>query len=128
MLTPPSDRDTSAADILPPPVDPSRGLAGPSGLSELVSRAAKGDAASWAAITDRFTALVRATARSSRLGTDESADVVQITWLRLLENLPRIPDPEALPGWLGATARREALDLLSRGSPASHVVWGLSGQ
>jgi len=32
--------------------------------------------------------------------------VVHTTWLRLLENLRRINQPEALPGWLAKTARR----------------------
>ena len=65
----------------------------------------------------------------------DSTDVVRSTWLRLLENLRRIDDPELLPGWLAATARREARDLLRRRSssgdhwpPAVHVVKGFSGQ
>ena len=39
---------------------------------------------------------------------------VQNTWLRLLENLTKIDNPEALPGWLATTARREALGILRR--------------
>ena len=40
--------------------------------------------------------------------------MVQNTWLRLLENLTKIDNPEALPGWLATTARREALGILRR--------------
>jgi DNA-directed RNA polymerase specialized sigma24 family protein len=81
-----------------------------------VSKAAEGDAESWAEITDRFTNLVWAIARSHQLSADDSTEVVRITWLRLLESLRHIDQPEALPGWLAATARREALDLLGRRS------------
>ncbi len=88
--------------------------ADPSDLTGLVSKAAAGDADSWAEITDLFTTMVWAIARSHRLSADDSADVVQIVWLRLLENLHRFEHAEALPGWLAATARRAALDLLRR--------------
>jgi RNA polymerase sigma factor (sigma-70 family) len=83
-------------------------------LAGLVARAADGDAGSWEEITERFSRLVWAIARSHRLNADDSGDVVQNTWLRLLENLRRIEQPEALPGWLATTARREALSLLRR--------------
>jgi DNA-directed RNA polymerase specialized sigma24 family protein len=109
--------------------------ADPSDLAGLVSKAAAGEADSWAEITDRFTSMVWAIARSHRLGADDSADVVQIVWLRLLENLHRFEHAEALPGWLAATARRAALEMhrdrSSSGDhrpPAVHVVKGLSGQ
>ena len=52
--------------------------------------------------------------RSYRLSHDDAADAVQNTWLRLLENLTKIDHPEALPGWLATTARREALGVLRR--------------
>jgi DNA-directed RNA polymerase specialized sigma24 family protein len=104
MLTRPDDQ--------PPSPD-----ADASDLAGLVSRAAEGDAESWAEITDRFTHLVWAIARSHQLSADDSADVVRITWLRLLEHLQRIDHPEALPGWLAATARREALEMLRAGRP-----------
>jgi DNA-directed RNA polymerase specialized sigma24 family protein len=88
--------------------------ADPSGLAGLVSRAAAGDAESWAEITDRYTPIVWAVARSHQLDTDESAAVVRATWLRLLDNLRQVDHPDALPGWLAATAQREALGLLRR--------------
>ena len=83
-------------------------------LAALVSAASHGDAQAWNAITDRFTNLLWSVARSYRLGHDDAADAVQNTWLRLLENLTKIEKPEALPGWLATTARREALGVLRR--------------
>jgi RNA polymerase sigma factor (sigma-70 family) len=71
--------------------------------------AGEGDQAAWSEIVDRFSGLVWATARAHRLAPAESADVTQTTWLRLVENLDRIHDPERLGGWLATTARRECL-------------------
>jgi RNA polymerase sigma factor (sigma-70 family) len=78
-------------------------------LSELIGAAGAGDRAAWEAIVDRFAALVWATARAHRLSPADAADVVQTTWLRLVENLDRIKDPERLGAWLATTARRECL-------------------
>jgi RNA polymerase sigma factor (sigma-70 family) len=78
-------------------------------LRELIERAARGEEAAWAEIVERFSGLIWATARAHRLSHAEAADVAQTTWLRLVENLDRIHDPERLGGWLATTARRECL-------------------
>jgi RNA polymerase sigma factor (sigma-70 family) len=85
-------------------------------LAALLRAASERDQEAWNAITDRFTSLLWSVARSYRLGHDDAGDVVQNTWLRLLENLTKIDNPEALPGWLATTARREALGVLRRRS------------
>jgi RNA polymerase sigma factor (sigma-70 family) len=83
-------------------------------VAPLVARAAAGDASAWDALVDRYTALLWSVARAHRLGEADAADVVQTTWLRLVENLHRIEDPERLPGWLVTTARHECLRALRR--------------
>jgi RNA polymerase sigma factor (sigma-70 family) len=83
-------------------------------IGPLLAAAAAGDADAWNAIVARFTALRGATACAHRLAPSDAADVVQTTWLRLVENLGRIDDPERLPGWLATTARRECLAVLRR--------------
>ena len=83
-------------------------------LDWLVHRAAGGDAEAWRRITERFTRLLWSVARSHRLNDMDAADVVQNTWLRLLENLSKIEQPQALPKWLATTARREALSVIRR--------------
>lgn len=90
--------------------------------AELVERAALGDEASWNLITERFNNLLWSIARSYRLDTADAADVVQTTWLRLVENLGRIREPERLAGWLATTARNECLNLVRRLGRES-VVW-----
>jgi RNA polymerase sigma factor (sigma-70 family) len=80
----------------------------------LIGRANAGDQAAWDTIVDRFSGLVWATTRAHRLGPAEAADVTQTTWLRLVENLDRIEDPDRLGAWLATTARRECLRLIRR--------------
>jgi RNA polymerase sigma factor (sigma-70 family) len=85
-------------------------------LGQLVVAAAGGDQAAWEEIVDRFAGLVWATARAHRLSRDDAADVAQTTWLRLVENLDRIRDPERVGAWLATTARRESLRKLRLGA------------
>jgi len=80
----------------------------------LLEAARQGDQAAWDALVARFTGLVWSIARSYRLGDADAHDAVQMTWLRLVENLDRISDPERLAAWLATTARRECLQLLRK--------------
>lgn len=82
--------------------------------ADLLTAVVDGDQAAWDALVERFTPLLWAIARGHRLGTATSGDVVQATWLRLVENLGSIREPAALPGWLSTTARRECLRVLRR--------------
>ena len=78
-------------------------------LAELIDAAGGGDERAWGVIVERFEGLIWATTRAHRLSSAEAADVTQPTWLRLLENLDRIREPERLGAWLAATARHECL-------------------
>ncbi len=93
---------------------PSRGVTVPPAatLTELVARAGGGDQRAWDEIVERFSALLWSVARSYRLEPNVAGDVVQGTWLRLVESLDRIHEPEALPGWLLTTCRREAIRVI----------------
>ena len=86
-----------------------------SATASLLGRAAQGDQRAWGELVDQHTSLLYAVARSFRLDAADANDVVQTTWLRLLEHLDRIEDPARLVGWLVTTARREALRVLRRG-------------
>ena len=86
----------------------------PEEVTRLVRAAAAGDREAWGALVDRYTGLVWSVARGFRLTDADAADVVQTTWLRLVEQLDRIRDPEAVGAWLATTARREALRMLGR--------------
>jgi RNA polymerase sigma factor (sigma-70 family) len=81
-------------------------------VASLVRAAAAGDEAAWGALVERFTPLLWATTRSYRLDRARAADVVQTCWLRLVENLDRVQEPERVGAWLATTARRECLRAL----------------
>jgi RNA polymerase sigma factor (sigma-70 family) len=80
----------------------------------LVAAAARGDQAAWKALVERHSGLLWAVARSHRLNGSDASDVVQTTWLRLVEHLPEIRNPDGVGAWLATTARRESLRLLRR--------------
>jgi RNA polymerase sigma factor (sigma-70 family) len=77
--------------------------------AQLLRDASAGSEGAWEAIVERFSGLVWSTTRAHRLSPAEAADVVQTTWLRLVENLDRLDDPARVGAWLATTARRESL-------------------
>jgi RNA polymerase sigma factor (sigma-70 family) len=80
--------------------------------AELLPRAAQGDPGAWQEILRRYSGVVLGKIRAFRLQQADALDAVQMTWLRLAENLPQIQHPERLGGWLATTAARECLRLL----------------
>ena len=91
-----------------------RGAHGQTPVGELVGRAAAGDEAAWECLVRRFSDLVGSVARAHRLSPADVADVAQTCWLRLMENLGRLREPERVGAWLATTARRECLAVLRR--------------
>jgi RNA polymerase sigma factor (sigma-70 family) len=85
-------------------------------ITRIVSAAANGDQRAWDEIVERYSGLLWAVARAHRLSAADGADVVQTTWLRLIEHLPQIRNPEGIGSWLATTARRECLRLLRSGA------------
>ena len=75
---------------------------------DLVDAAAKGDKAAWERLVQRFTELVWSVTRSLGLSGDDATEVFEATWLRLIEQIGRIDDPDRLGDWLADTARHEA--------------------
>lgn len=53
--------------------------------------------------------MVWSVARGFRLDDATAKDVSQTVWLKLIENVDSINDPDRLPGWLATTCRREAM-------------------
>ena len=75
----------------------------------LMRRAMCEDQQAWRELVNRNSALVWGTARAYSATPADAEDVYQVTWLLLAENVTRLRDPGALPGWLVTTARREAI-------------------
>jgi len=76
-------------------------------VTDLVARARNGDKQAWDALVERYAPLIWSICRRHQLGASDAADVSQSVWVRLVDQLDRIREPEALPGWLATTTRRE---------------------
>jgi len=81
-------------------------------VASLVRSAADGDAVAWNSLVEQFSLYLWSVVRGYRLTDEESADVFQQTWLRLIEYLDRMEDPTHLGARLATTARMEALRVL----------------
>ena len=92
-------------------------------LADLVRRAAEGDHEAWRAVVERYSALLWSVARSHRLSDAQAADAVQATWLKLLEKIGTIKEPERLAGWLRTTARRECPSDPHRPESVTELPW-----
>ena len=96
------------------PVRPGSGAQRTSGsqdpeAGELVRAAAAGDSGAWEALVHRFGGLVWSIARANGLDRVDAADVTQTVWLRLVDNLDGVREPERVGGWLASTARHESI-------------------
>jgi RNA polymerase sigma factor (sigma-70 family) len=83
-------------------------------LTLVVAQARAGGGAAWENLIRRFGGLVASIARRCRLNDADVAELCQTTWLRLVENLDRIEQPERLGAWLATTSRRESLRIATR--------------
>jgi RNA polymerase sigma factor (sigma-70 family) len=84
-----------------------------SSVAALVARARDGDKRAWDAIVERYAPLIWSICRRYRLDRADTDDVGQSVWLRLVDQLGQLREPEALPGWLATTTRRECGRLLT---------------
>jgi RNA polymerase sigma factor (sigma-70 family) len=81
-------------------------------VGELVAAALAGDVRCWNSLVQRYTPLLLSVVRRFRLDGGDAEDVVQTVWLRLVEQLGRIREAQALPGWIVTTARHECLHVI----------------
>jgi RNA polymerase sigma factor (sigma-70 family) len=81
-------------------------------LERVMRAACAGDEHAWRSLVERFGGRIRSVARAHRLAAHDSEDVVQTTWLRLLENIARVREPASVGAWLSTTARRESLSVI----------------
>jgi RNA polymerase sigma factor (sigma-70 family) len=79
---------------------------------ELVAAACEAVPGAWAEIVLRYERLVLGVVGSFRLQEADAADAAASTWLRAMEGLPTLREPERLGGWLRTIARRECLGVL----------------
>jgi RNA polymerase sigma factor (sigma-70 family) len=95
----------------------------PAKVTVLIHRAAEGDPTAWNAIVDEFAGLLWSVVRGFRLNEAQSADAVQTTWLRLVEHIADLREPEHVAGWLKTTAHRVCLQVIRQGGREQLTDW-----
>ena len=73
-----------------------------------LERARSGETAALSEVVRELNPLLWHVARAEGLTAEDSADVIQTTWLELLRRLHEIRSPLALTSWLVTATRREA--------------------
>ena len=81
-------------------------------VTGLVIRARNGERQAWDALVERYAPLIWSICRRHRLEAADAQDAAQNVWLNLVDQLDKIRDPAALPGWLATTTRRECRRIL----------------
>jgi RNA polymerase sigma factor (sigma-70 family) len=79
----------------------------------LVTRAAGSDPSAWNEIVDRYAPLVWSICTRYQLSSQDTEDVGQTVWLLLVEQLGKLREPAALPGWLAKTTAHECLRVVT---------------
>lgn len=78
-------------------------------VARLVRRATSGDTRAWERLVEQYGRLIWSITREFKLVESDAADVVQTTWMRLIEHIDRLQHPERVGSWLAVTARNECL-------------------
>ena len=87
----------------------------------LVTRASGGDQDAWNELVGRYGALVYTICTRYRLSNHDIEDVGQNVWLLLVEQLGKLREPAALPGWLATTTARECLRVVTAASKTERL-------
>jgi RNA polymerase sigma factor (sigma-70 family) len=82
-------------------------------VTALVAHAVQGDPVAWNEIVERYAPLVWSICGRFQLSARDREDVAQNVWLLLVEQLGKLRQPAALPGWLATTTRRECLRVVT---------------
>ena len=90
----------------------------------LVNRATRGDPAAWNEIVERYAPLVWAICTRFQLSNHDREDVGQNVWLLLVEQLGKLREPAALPGWLATTTHRECLRVVTAARKSERLGTG----
>lgn len=83
-------------------------------VAGLVRAAASGQDWAWQQLVGRFGGLIASVGWRYGLSAADVSELQQTTWLRLVEHIGGIRQPERVGGWLATTARRESLQILRR--------------
>ena len=96
-------------------------------VTGLVIRARNGEQQAWDALVERYAPLIWSICRRHRLEAADAQDAAQNVWLKLVDQLDKIRDPAALPGWLATTTRRECGRILRTARRPCDAGYALAG-
>ncbi|HKA97467.1 MAG TPA: sigma-70 family RNA polymerase sigma factor [Streptosporangiaceae bacterium] len=87
----------------------------------LVARVGDGDQDAWDELIERYSPLVWSICARYQLNRQDIDDVGQSVWLLLVEQIAKLREPAALPGWLATTTKRECLRILRAARRHEHA-------
>jgi RNA polymerase sigma factor (sigma-70 family) len=82
--------------------------------ANLVMKAAIGDMSAYQSLVEAFTPLVWSICRGTGIGASDTEDVVQGVWLRVVQNLHGLREPEKFVGWIATITRNECSAVIRR--------------
>jgi RNA polymerase sigma factor (sigma-70 family) len=82
--------------------------------AELIAACINGESWAWDALVDRYRRLVFSLALRTGLGHEDAADVFQMVFTVLLENLHNLRTPQGLAAWLITTTKRTSWRVMHR--------------
>ena len=97
-------------------------------VTDLVTGARNGEKQAWDQLVERYAPLIWSICRKYRLGRADADDVGQSVWLQLVDQLGKIREPAALPGWLATTTRRECGRLVRAAHGRYGTVYALDAE
>jgi RNA polymerase sigma factor (sigma-70 family) len=118
---------TARASWVPAQIDAGRAC-DDSVVAGWLARARGGDEQAWDALVEQYAPLIWWICRRYRLGRDDADDVGQSVWMRLVDQLDKIRDPAALPGWLATTTQRECWRVVGAARGPNAVVCALDAE
>ena len=90
--------------------------------AELVDGALAGERDAWNELVRRYDGPLHQVAQSFRLDQAAADDAVQTAWLRLVERLDTLHDPQGVGAWLTTTLRRHIVSTFRRAGRGPHLV------
>src|SRR5262249_10230750 len=87
----------------------------------LVARVGGGDQDAWDELIERYSPLVWSICARCQLNRRETDDGGQGVGLLLVEQIAKLREPAALPGWLATTTKRECLRILRAARRHEHA-------
>ena len=86
---------------------------------ELIRSCREGKLSAWEHMLDRYERLVLSVPSFYGLGSEDAADIAQLTFTILLQNIDTLREDSNLKAWLCTIARRQSWRLLKRGQHES---------